>query len=372
MKKIFCFLLFFCLFSCYENKSIESNDIYISLDNNKKLFEVNDLFENYNFIPLETNDSVLLKKIENYSKIVIKNKYIYIEEQLSVEIFDSDGRFLKRISRYGEGTEDYLSINNFMVWEDGTISINDRLSQSILSYSKDGDYVGRIRLKDISIKDITDLTDSLLIAKSDHRNPNNKFKFHIFNRYTHELVNSYEPISQYLFSYWVYDCFPRYNGKLLFNEPQNNNIYELTKDSAVIRYIVDFDGRKPPEGFWAQQEKTGLQLNEERLKERYIDNINFFAEGVETILLQFNGGTGVYENFALIDKRNLNSVLFNEIVFDPGFKWEPSKMYAMEDGWLIVPIPAHIIYEKANEDFLSRFPNLKEDDNPILFIAKLK
>ncbi|MDH6359006.1 6-bladed beta-propeller [Parabacteroides sp. PF5-9] len=370
MKKIFFYSLFvvYAFLSC-DKTNINNDTIFITLSSEKSTLTLTDLFESCRFVSLETNDTLLLDKIENFSKILTYDNCIYIGELKTISVFDANGKFVKKINRYGEGADTYLSLYNFMIWKDGTISINDRLSQSIVSYSNDGVFLDRFRLKDISILDITYLNDTLLVAKADY---NNKFKFYIFNRNTYELIDSYWPVSRRRFTYGMHDCFPRYEGKLLFNEPQNNLIYEITKDSAAVRYIVDIDGKTPPVGFWEQQNMTGYELNNERLKEGYIDNINFYAEGSISILLQFNGGTGVHEHYALIDKSNLKPVLFNEIVFDPGFKWKPLKMYALEDGWIVIPIPAYILYEQASEDFLLRFPDLKEDDNPILCIAKIK
>ena len=200
---------------------------------------------------------------------------------------------------------------------------------------------------------------------------------------TLNFINFYWPTHSRQYHVTSNNHVVEYQGKIIFFEPQNPRIYELTVDSASLRYDINVGNKVHPEDFWDIKDLTWDEIVEKNIWKRqvqeirekgYIDNIMFFSEAPETILLKFSStGKDTYQGtYALINKESRSSVLIDKIAFDSHFFWKPGNMYSRSDGIVIIPIPADILLESEEGEIRKSFPNLLEDDNPILCIAKLR
>ena len=104
----------------------------------------------------------------------------------------------------------------------------------------------------------------------------------------------------------------------------------------------------------------------------YIDHIPFFMESDHRILLYYMGGREELQGYAWIDKQSGEVHSFKQFAFDPSFCWQPAELYPQADGTVVIPIPAHLLFEREATGLISRFPGLNEESNPVLFIGKLK
>jgi hypothetical protein len=371
MRDFISILLIFLLSACSEKEPVEQRTTFFIPLTNKKVISADELFEEIQYIALETVDSALLGDILDVNKITFQNNHIYCSDLHKITVFKTDGKWVHTISHHGDGPHDYIYVSSFAVRSNGEVAILNAMVDKILFYSDKDQFITSIAYSRDSmfLRDINYFNDSLFVVKSDWGYTD---KFRIYNRNTLQLVNHYWPTVRHIFS--IHGNFsPRYQGKLLFHEMQNNHIYELTPDSAILRYTIDIDGRIPPEGFW---ERSGIafdQLLKEQEEKGYVDNIGFYSESAKNILLYFRGSSRMSQKgYAWIDKATGNSVLFDKIAFDEHFKWEPIQMHALADGWIVIPIPAHQVLASGNSNLRKQFPNLDEEDNPILCIAKIR
>jgi hypothetical protein len=342
----------------------------------KQILSADKLFEDIRFVPLETNDSCLLREFvasgNGVYRVLRKNNHFYLADLDRVTVFDYDGKWIYTISHRGNGPGEYVYSGAFAVTDREEIFIWDTGTDNVLVYDKKDIFLTTYRFSDsLRINDIIDMNDSLFMLKSQSGYGN---KFHVVHKRTKAVTNSYWPTKRRIFSYGNKYNLPHYRGKLLFNEYQNNSIYELTPDSAVLRYTIDIDGRIPPEGYWEQPDVPWNQLIGAHTAKGYVDNIEFFSESEKHILLRYSGSPeSPIRGNAWIDKATDKSVLFDKIAFDRGFIWEPGNiMYAQEDGWIVIPIPADQLLAAKNSSLQNRFPDLSEDDNPILCTVKIR
>jgi hypothetical protein len=267
-------------------------------------------------------------------------------------------------------------IIDFTLGKNGELAINDGNRRRILFYTDDDRFILTYPYpNDLEPRNIEYLNDSLLVLQSDVSGKN---EFDLINPNSNILLNSYSPIKPAYISAASHGRYVRYNGKLLWHEPLNNNICELTADSAKIRYTIDVDGRTPPQDFWLKdtarkEKKEWTELIREHRQKGYIDNIMFFSETDETILLRFSGQNDTFDGtYALVDKETRQSTVIDMINFDGSFLWNPKQMYAQADGWIIIPIPPDLLLQEPQGDIAKQFPGLQPDDNPILCVAKLR
>jgi hypothetical protein len=318
-------------------------------------------------------------------KLIYRDGYFYIFSLDALQIFDEAGRWIRTINRKGQGAEEYLSLYSFDVNHYKEIAILDNGTKKIFFYTWEGEFSASANCpSDMDrLLSINYMNDRQLVMSAHPGKSEGDSKYHILDRHTLEFVNSYwpsyiRPALSFLLSNPVVD----FQGKSLFFQPQNPNIYEMTADSAILRYSIDVDGKIPPVDYWEVKGMTWAEITEQNIflrliqeyrEKGYIGHIMFFSEALESILLQFSDGKATFDGtYALINKEDRSSILMDKIAFDNHLIWKPRKMFSRSDGIVIIPIPAHTLLESGDGEIRKMFPNLSEEDNPILCIGKLR
>lgn len=353
-----------------ENERREIKDIFIEL-RGKITPKAEDVFKDIRYIPLETvNNTVLL----NYGaakgiKVLYRNNQVYYADYYSINIFDTNGKHIREINHRGDSPTDYSQLGRLDVFDNGNVLISS-VNQHLLLYSSDDTFIIRYK-NDLFIRDMACINDSLFVVKRNFGNHDARFL--IFNVNGYQLVSKYTPSKLRKFGSGLGEGFVRYAGKLIVHESQNSNIYEITPDSLMLRYAINIDNRIPPEGFWEQTDREPLSLRDEREQKGYVDNITFFSESDHSLLFYYSGGDTAPRGYAFVDKQSMQYSLFDAIEFAPGFSWEPKLLFAQADGLVFIPIPADVICSLPETNNLRKqFPDLQEEDNPVLFIGTLK
>jgi hypothetical protein len=137
--------------SCSSDKKqgneFDLEQLYIDLsDKNTGTYDIsNDIFQEFEFIRLETTDSCLIGRVD---KILFENNSYYILDNMSHAIycFSSLGKHLLTLDHFGQGPDEYLDIHEFVV-ENDNIWICDNTSQRVLCYDKSQNVIDLIDLK---------------------------------------------------------------------------------------------------------------------------------------------------------------------------------------------------------------------------------
>ena len=349
--------------------STESKEIFIPLTK-REYFTVEDMFSEYHYVQLETNDHCLLPDCGELRRILVdKEGKIYIGCLHKVFVFGPDGQFRWVLDRKGDGPESYAHLWNFQVWDNGDISVLQVCSR-VTTYSKEGKFISNHSFGDLRLEDMACLGDSLMLLRWDQMGGYDHL-YYVADRYTGELKNSYSHLKEVpRLIYAMRTFFYRYDGKLLYHDYRMNDVYELYADTAIVRYRINVDNRIPPEGYWTQPNMSSHQLFDDYAQSDYIGHIPCYVESDSLIFLRFEGGRKDLMAYAAIDKQTWKSRLMKRLIFDDRFNLEPEKVYSLQDGWCIIVLyPNEIL---TNPLFAARFPGLNEESNPVLFIGKLK
>ena len=301
--------------------------LHVPLAKSGSVCELEQLFSEWRFVPLEMNDSALVSDVVDIGRILIQGEQIYLANWREIMLFDRQGHFRRKLNHYGQGPGEYLSICNFALRKDGTV-----------------------------------------VLQEDIRGGNRLF---IYDRKSKEIVHAYYPVKQLHVRYLFHDYFSYYGDEILFGTYCTSEVYGLSADSCRLRYVVDIDGRRAPDGFWSQ-DKEDIAIDAEYVRRGYIDHIPFFMESDQRILLYYMGGREELQGYAWIDKQSGEVHSFKQFAFDPSFRWQPEYLYPQADGTVVIPIPAYLLFEQEATELISRFPGLNEESNPVLFIGKLK
>lgn len=360
-----------------DNRREKRDNGYYDIPYDKKAhsMKVSDLFKNIRYVRLETKNGSLLN--ENIEKIENKNGIIYIKDnKLSgpeVTLFDYKGKHLRNIYRCGQGPEEYVNGVSIAVNDKGYVSFADRTGKGrIVTYNSEGEFLSRISLSGISLKDLTYLNDSILLLRSEH-GWQTKHEFQSVNIHTKEMVKNMNLVKYRPYHMWFDEGFTSYQGKVLVSGYQSNAILEATEDTVRVKYTLNVGNKMPPSDFWEKQPSYEVTKREEKLNE-FIGHVPFFAENNRFMLISFMGSLGQdnLQSLALVEKSTGKSKTFKRIVLAENVTIEPVQFYWQSSGDIIIPVWPENIIESGNKDFLTQFPSLKEDDNPILLFGRLK
>lgn len=136
--QFFVALIVLCFCSC---NSSNDNGRYIDMTSfigEEVSNDIDDIGMTMQFIPLETNDSLLL-----YGNSIIKYMdadHIIIESGRSLYMFDGDGRFLNRIGRRGQGPGEYISPGR-VSYDPISKHLYLFTNKSLQEWSLDGQYI---------------------------------------------------------------------------------------------------------------------------------------------------------------------------------------------------------------------------------------
>ncbi|GHT61347.1 hypothetical protein AGMMS50239_12070 [Bacteroidia bacterium] len=102
-------------------------------------------FNNIQYIPLETSEECL---IGHADKTLIRNNRIYVADfhvSIALFVFDMNGKFLFKISKFGQGPSEYVSFRDFDIQSNGDIFMFDHFGKKFLVFNQDGKFLHDIR-----------------------------------------------------------------------------------------------------------------------------------------------------------------------------------------------------------------------------------
>lgn len=139
-------VLLLLLCSCGENKQQTESYIHLELttliDSEAREIPLNDWAKNIRFIPLETNDAILIKYISMvYQK---GNKFLVSHGNNRLSVFDMEGNYLHDIGSKGEGPTNFVSINGVTLHND-LIYIHETKNR-IKAYDWQGKFIQKMEL----------------------------------------------------------------------------------------------------------------------------------------------------------------------------------------------------------------------------------
>jgi hypothetical protein len=221
---------------------IKENRISVDLDNPQKA-SLFDYFKQIELIPLETNDDVLIGRLEKV--IYHQNKYYTLDyHQFIVQVFDESGKFISKIGRRGQGPGDYLRADNMTINPfTGDLDILETFGR-ILTYDLSGNHIKTFRVADHQTDgyDLRAIHGLFVLSE----------RVYVFIGFAQTfLINYYDMDEHRIFHqefagrsfagrHSSFNPFYEYHGKYFFYNPLCNNTYEFGPESLVKSYTWDF------------------------------------------------------------------------------------------------------------------------------------
>lgn len=421
MKKVFFGVyITLCLVSRSDKESSKDYpviDVFNSIGNYQRVY-CSELFSSIELIPLETTDDCLIGGLNlnillNDSVIIIRdiiaNLSMINREHLYA--FDRTGKFMNEIGRRGQGPGDYISLLDiFFNTERPTMYVTD--NSKILEYDFSGRFihsVQRPRPDDISLYQISYVREDLFVGQA-YYDGKNRFKYCLFNHKGDTIKTFPSHIFFDKDGSWVVTnhggLYPvRVDNRIYLKDYINDTLYVFEKLDLQPAYVFSF-GK-----YSISKESLAVRNLQSAKNEAKINKLlgmpNYFFYNVripeivsrpkskpehshiDNSLLPTDGDIYGLYNIA----QNKNILLDTDDYFQKGIINDMNgglpfipKYYAgnnvIVDVWNVTDMQ-----EMLTEDYFAKqtikdpqayrklkelLKNLKDDDNPVIVVAKLK
>ena len=304
--------------------------------------------------------------IEKISKVIPYNNRFYIldRNQNAVLIFDSDGKFRKKIRKIGVGPGEYSLLYDFNInpFTKELELLNPK--GELLSYTLDGEFIKSLRIPMRSASKFIPVTKDMIIFYTFFEEE----KLHYYSRIQDKVIKK-----EFHFPETIHNTplisstsspFSQNGNHITFFQGFTNDIYDIDSSGLRFRFRWDFgkhnmDYRNLPEG------KEPMYYMALLRNGNMAHSFYSYQENQNIIMTRFifdkQWVSLIYDK---ADKKSTVVKRFTEDVVLPAFP------LLSEEGILgfTDPMEAHLLVNESvvDEPTRSVIANLKPEDNPIL------
>lgn len=380
MKSILLSFSLVLLFGCYsDSKSKHSNIEVVDLEyafNHREQIMLSEIANEIIYTPLETTKDCLLGRA---LRVFLNDEFIIAIAYRQIYLFDRySGKFLFEIGKYGKEPDGYRNTIFVMPFNEKTNRIYAKGWQpnSYYEYSLSGK-LENILFAPINTKSFCKINDSISISyirnysgKENKRliifDENNNFNNILFNYSTFEKTNN-------VVSWKGHGWFYMFDEKINFFELFNDTVYQVINQKISPKYVFHMGKYSPP-----YEEQSSIKFLNKKENFFFIndliesDNLLFFS--TEHKSKHLSGFYSKVNNEAFISSsEGFQNDIDGFISFIPksisnnkfliGF----SEAYKVHQWFKDNPQKAANLPEQ-----LQKLKNIKETDNPVVMIVKLK
>lgn len=331
------------------------------------------------YIPLETTKESLIKGIKD---LWMNDSIILVScWQNGLQLFRRDGQFLRKIGKKGKGPGEYLSIFSIEIVRD-TIYVSSTGKRGFLRYKLDGSYCDEIKFNSQPVFFSTTIDHK--IVQYDYQ----KGKALVYNKGFQNpdtIILEYDVTKgryQYVTTNHFLTYFQKTSSGLLFNNYRNDTIWSIKGNEKKPAYILDLKDKLPYE---KQIEfcKGDFMRWEEAVKSYHYVHLIPFSSCV--LIFQLPWDRPKYDAIYLSNQKTGEIKRYNTsyVYDDIGGKMKLSHIHFIYNpNYLVAITEPQEIFENIEGDgnkeenpssaFMNQMKKIKEDDNQILVLMKIK
>lgn len=322
------------------------------------------------YIPLETNDSLLLGTIEAF---ITNENIIVINEsnKPGLYLFNKKGKFIRKIGQIGQGPGEYGNIGSISINENlKSIFINTDIKKNIIKFNYDGIYSDFIDLGSCVGFIYYDSTIYGHKPSISFRGNNNEASQLIVFDTIGNIINKFHPVdinkTEYIDMFIESPVFSVSDDRLYYFIPREDTVYHLTKNDCVPFYQLflgkfsfDVNYQWDFEGYSNARRENMIWVESTFITDSYII---FIAnqKGQRRIIVYDKTKDRIYNNL-------INNVDHLPISFIKGI---------YRNRIVTSLSPFELLNYERKEDFPDNLKimlnRIKENDNPVLRVVTLK
>ena len=338
-------------------------------------------------VPLELTDECLIGKV---SRVFLRRDRIFVfdEQTQGVYAFDKTGKYLAKVQVQGGGPEEYLHASDAFV-DDENIYIADGAGWRVQLYDLNGRYVRTVK---------TDGWPAHGVFAAGGR-------IYYVNRVTHPAEGDYllfstdkegKDLQKHIpfESAWdraltLHDpyCYGSDGHTGFFHANAEDVLYRIDKNGVFPDYELDFGGMKLPAEFL---DKSPSYIVKNGYRQKYILFPDYVSVSGRYVFLGANIMNDTYHIYTVIyDRVSHETTVTDNAVLPPFGSYQTDLSQAQNDYlvlvkdayWLTSSVSSFekylqehpvILTRELTEQFRDVLSKITENDNPVLFLYKLK
>lgn len=351
---------------------------------NVKPVKLSDIAEKVTFVSLETTDSSLIAR-QMLSQIRLANGCIYVPCSNGLLTFDEKtGKFLRRISRKGQGPGEYASIRGIEVFEESD-NVHIFSGEKVMTFQSDGKFLAQYSKPGGWAASV--MQDSLCLSFILNHTGQQKYRLLI----TDERADTLQCFPQYDrfvvpggFNWIYHHNQERYlythKDEHVFRDYYCDTLFTVKPDKLVPRFRLEMGKYGLPKDLRLEPVMMSVERNNALAKARKYLRPSVF-EGGRFVLMPYttwdiSQPQNISFQYLLFDKRTgeclkiENDAIVNDMVGNLPFRPVARVADNVLMAWLEVPYLQEQV-EKGIQlpDGLKR---MKDDDNAVLMLVYLK
>jgi len=331
-----------------------------------------DFIEACKEIRLSNSDSCLISNIKG---VRMSDDYIALLSSGQIFLFDSSGIFLRRIGGVGHGRGEYISVSDFHLYEDKVLVLST-YQNALLEYAVDGTYV-RTHVLDDKYHRFQVLDGRSVVFASENSNDTHS-NFVWYDLTTDKVSGSsaYFKNNESL----VLSEFNAFVGKkehLFVCSPFDYTVYSLKGVGQEPEAVVVFDFQTSERLPQDKETRSYMELDECSQNRNVVRYLSAYSEVGNALYLVYPlfGNYGIRTRITRIEESGDNRTCEIGMEIDSTFHYFCLGRYqGLYDNNIVMvgEADALLMFEKGNGYTHFSSSGLKEGDNPILFLYKLK
>lgn len=365
------FILLLLFLSC-SNKSVNDENTFIDL-NKQEDVSFFELFSKIELYPLEYNDNSLLSFESGESDKIIMhdNQFWFLnKKQGEIIVFDTMGNYIKGLNKKGNGPNEYISINDFLISKQDTLEILSPEGRCIMLYNINNfTFIGRIRLpSEMPVVHFFEKMDKNTYVLYSEANDSKIYQYNIeTNTYIEMDYSLPKWINRNTLLSTAKNPFYRLNDSIHYVQTYNGDIYKILpeKNNMKLKYAWDFgdhtfDIEKIPHKKTVEEYiKDARYLNYD-----YAHHFLIYKENARYFFTRFKFQNRHYH--LVVDKYNKKYYLFDR--FKEGGQCVPQ---IIDDKCMYTFVPPMFLSEVIELDLLNQEDRIKlkeldVESNPII------
>lgn len=400
-------LLISCKGQTNKNNVTEKGILYINLENatrQKGVVTLSSTISDVQYVPLETNDASLIKKVE---RAILWDDYILISDYFNLFMFDKSGKYIRKISQQGGGPTDYLHISH-IITNPSTDILYLFTRNKFMAFDKGGNYINSYPLEAGTI-------DGLILSANYNQGvftPDNTLLMYNSNsvrtyKDTAKVNSLIEMDTEGNIVRYYENRTPRYlesrsgtitmtirplfvhNNLVYFNEYGNDTIYTVRNGIYTPYAILDLGKMKMDHNPDADD---SIQTYEQMMARLLGDTTKWWIKNVvennDYMFIQLSQGGLEYDylyctydkktrELTLLEDNGLRNDIDGGIAFYPNQKERTNEMIMWKSAEEFKEEILSKDYNTQKTKYGERFEmvyqlanSLKDDDNPVLVVVK--
>ncbi len=349
---------------------------------------LSDIADNILYIPLD--NSILMSGVNiNYNPVFANNRIYLCDQNQGILVFSRSGKFLRKIGKKGRGPGEYVYGSPFTVDpESGTVYLDDSNSK-IKVYSRSGNFLRSFDLSEYqgSIDVIDFFRNKIFVSFNLQFGDNFKFEWVFLDTLGNIINKKDRSIPIFKSNYLVGGGTFIHDGKLNFWNNFTDTVITFSTDFTIKPNFLMSQGdfRLPKQYVDDPIKRLPEYISFEQILETnrfLIIRYNFYKGKNSLVLIDKEKNKSFLSYWSFDDYRGLTNDLDGGTRFQPrGYLFENGKEYLVEikDAIKIKTYVnsdefknAKSINPEKKKTFKEIADNLKEIDNPVIIMVRLK